>query len=153
MRSRIKTIALWLLLAGIIWCGVLATLIWHYGSQDHAAKSDCTIILGAAVQGAAPSPVFEERIRHGIDLYQAGLAPKLLFTGGVGEGQKLSESSVGRSIAAQQSVPVGDDFDRRPVSNHSTELVRGAVRDAESRSEVGNHRQRSSSHEEGDDEG
>jgi uncharacterized SAM-binding protein YcdF (DUF218 family) len=108
MRSRLKRIALWLLLAGFVWCAVLATLIWRYGSHDHATKSDCIIILGAAVQGTTPSPVFEERIRHGIDLYHAGLAPKLLFTGGVGEGQKFSESSVGRSIATQQAVPVGD---------------------------------------------
>ena len=86
----------------------MATLIWRYGSHDHAIKSDCIIILGAAVQGTTPSPVFEERIRHGIDLYGAGFAPKLLFTGGVGKGQKFSEGSVGRSIATQQSVPVVD---------------------------------------------
>lgn len=108
MRSRIKRIALWLLLAGFVWCAILATIIWRYGAHDHATKSDCIIILGAAVQGTTPSPVFEERIRHGIDLYRAGFAPKLLFTGGVGDGLKHSEGSVGRSVATQQAVPVGD---------------------------------------------
>lgn len=108
MRSRIKKIALWLLLAGTVWCAVLATLIWRYGSHDHATKSDCIIVLGAGVQGTTPSPVFEERIRHGIDLYHAGLASKLLFTGGIGEGQTHSEGSVGRSVATQQAVPAGD---------------------------------------------
>lgn len=108
MRSRLKKIALWLLLAGTIWCAVLATLIWRYGAHDHATKSDCIIVLGAAVQGTTPSPVYEERIRHGVDLYKAGFASKLLFTGGVGEGQKHSEGSVGRSVATQQAVPTGD---------------------------------------------
>jgi uncharacterized SAM-binding protein YcdF (DUF218 family) len=108
MRSRIKKIALWLLLAGTVWCTVLATLIWRYGSHDHATKSDCIIILGAAVQGTTPSPVFEERIRHAIHLYQAGFSPKLLFTGGIGEGQTHSEGSVGRSVATEQAVPTGD---------------------------------------------
>lgn len=105
---RIQRITLGLLLAGMVWCSILATVIWRYGARDHAAKSDCVIVLGAAVQGAEPSPVFEERIRHGIALYQAGFAPKLLFTGGIGEGRLLSESSVGRLIAIQQGVPASD---------------------------------------------
>lgn len=108
MPSLIKRIALWLVLAGSVWCAILATLIWRYGARDDATQSDCIIVLGAGVQGAAPSPVFEERIRHGIALYHAGFAPKLLFTGGFGEGQKHSESSVGRSIATQQGIPASD---------------------------------------------
>jgi len=105
MSNRIKRIALWLLRVGFLWCAIVATLIWRFGSLDHAVKSDCIIILGAAVSGTIPSPVFEERIRHGIHLYHLGFAPRLLFTGGVGEGQKHSEASVGRSVAIQHSVP------------------------------------------------
>lgn len=108
MLSRIKKVALWLLFTGIIWCSILAILIWRYGTHDHATQSDCIIVLGAAVQGTTPSPVFEERIRHGIDLYHAGYAPKLLFTGGIGEGQKHSESSIGRSVAIQHAIPAAD---------------------------------------------
>jgi uncharacterized SAM-binding protein YcdF (DUF218 family) len=108
MRGRIKRIAIWLLAAGLAWCTVLGTLIWRYGSHDHATKSDCIIVLGAAVQDAQPSPVFAERIRHGIGLYQAGCAPKLLFTGGIGEGRQHSESGVGRLVAIQKTVPAGD---------------------------------------------
>jgi uncharacterized SAM-binding protein YcdF (DUF218 family) len=76
MRSRIKRISLWALLAGLLWCVILGTLIWRYGTHDYATKSDCIIVLGAAVKGAAPSPVFEARIRHGANLYHAGFAPK-----------------------------------------------------------------------------
>lgn len=108
MRGRSKRILLWLLLAGFVWCLILATLIWRDGAHDNAINSDCIIVLGAGVQGAAPSPVFEERIRHGIELYHAGLAPKLVFTGGIGDGKKLSESSVGRSVARQQGISVRD---------------------------------------------
>jgi uncharacterized SAM-binding protein YcdF (DUF218 family) len=52
--------------------------------------------------------VFEERIRHGINLYHSGYAPKLLFTGGIGDGQMNSESRIGRSIAIQNGVPAAD---------------------------------------------
>ncbi|MES2922753.1 MAG: YdcF family protein [Verrucomicrobiota bacterium] len=108
MRRHIKTITLGLLLTGIIWCIILAALIWSYGTRDHAAKSDCIIVLGAAVHGTHPSPVFEERIRHGIALYRSGYAPTILFTGGIGEGGNHSESSIGRSVATRQGIPVSD---------------------------------------------
>jgi uncharacterized SAM-binding protein YcdF (DUF218 family) len=108
MRSSIKRIALWLLLAGFVWCATLAVLIWRYGAHDRATKADCIIVLGAAVQGTIPSPVFEERIRHGIKLYQAGFASKILFTGGVGEGQQHSEGSIGLRVATQQGIPASD---------------------------------------------
>jgi uncharacterized SAM-binding protein YcdF (DUF218 family) len=106
--SHFKRIVLGLLLAVFFWCMILGILIWRYGVSNHATKSDCIIVLGAAVQGTTPSPVFTERIRHGIALYHAGHAPKLLFTGGFGDEQTHSESSVGRLIATQQAVPEGD---------------------------------------------
>ncbi|HEX7262279.1 MAG TPA: YdcF family protein, partial [Luteolibacter sp.] len=33
---------------------------------------------------------------------------RLLFTGGIGDGQRYSESSVGRRVATQQAVPAND---------------------------------------------
>ncbi len=107
-RGRFRIFVCWSLLVCVVWCGILATLIWRFGARDDAASSDCILVLGAAVNGTTPSPVFAERISHGVDLYRAGLAPKLVFTGGVGEGQKHSESSVGRAIAMQRGVPSGD---------------------------------------------
>lgn len=108
MRRKTRRIAFWLLVAVLAWCVILGAIVWRYGTHDGATKSDCIIVLGAAVQGTTASPVFEERIRHGIKLYNAGHAPKLLFTGGIGDGQIHSESSIGRSIAIQQGVPATD---------------------------------------------
>jgi uncharacterized SAM-binding protein YcdF (DUF218 family) len=108
MRSRMKKIVIGILLAGFVWGAVLATMIWRFGLHDHAAESDCIIVLGAAVRGDQPSPVFEERLHHAIKLYHAGLAAKLLFTGGVGDGQELSEGEVARRFAVQHAVPSSD---------------------------------------------
>ncbi|TAE92488.1 MAG: YdcF family protein [Verrucomicrobia bacterium] len=105
MRKRLKKIAIWLLVASLGWCVILGAIVWRYGTHDRAAKSDCIIVLGAAVQGATASPVFEERIRHGLSLYDSGYAPKLLFTRGIGDGQTHSEASVGRSAAIQHRIP------------------------------------------------
>ncbi|WP_156383493.1 YdcF family protein [Pseudoxanthomonas sp. Root65] len=95
-----------LLLLALVWLvGVAAYIIW-VGQRDDAAPADAIIVLGAAAYDAKPSPVFEERIRHGIDLYKRGLAPTLIFTGGYGGvGARFSESQVARRYALRQGVP------------------------------------------------
>ena len=108
MRRWLKRFILGGIAGAVIWCAVLAFLIWDFGSRDHAVKSDCAIVLGAAVDGNAPSPVFEERIRHAITLYQAGFVRKLVLTGGTGAGQSHSEGSVARVYAIRHGVPAGD---------------------------------------------
>jgi uncharacterized SAM-binding protein YcdF (DUF218 family) len=85
--------------------GVTAWIVW-IGERDQAARADAIIVLGAAAYDAKPSPVFEERIRHGLDLYQKGYAPLLIFTGGYGgSGARFSESQVARRYALKQGVP------------------------------------------------
>lgn len=88
--------------------GVSAWIIW-VGDRDQAAPADVIIVLGAAAYDAKPSPVFEERIRHGLSLYRAGYAPKLIFTGGFGgTGARFSESQVARRYALRHGVPEKD---------------------------------------------
>lgn len=85
--------------------GVTAWIVW-VGERDQAAPADAIIVLGAAAYDAKPSPVFQERIRHGLDLYQAGYAPLLIFTGGYGgSSARFSESQVARRYALKQGVP------------------------------------------------
>jgi len=101
---------LWrLLVLLLLWLlGVAAWIIW-VGDRDQAAPADAIIVLGAAAYDAKPSPVFEERIRHGLDLYRQGYAPKLIFTGGFGgAGARFSESQVARRYALKQDIPARD---------------------------------------------
>ncbi len=104
MKRRIRKI---LLAAAVLvsgWCVFLGISIWNFGSHDHASRSDCIIVLGAAAYGAKPSPVFEQRIRHGIELFQKGKAPVIIFTGGRGDGASHSESEVGELFAIAEGV-------------------------------------------------
>lgn len=101
---------LWrLLVLALLWLlGVAVWIVW-VGERDQAAQADVVIVLGAAAYDARPSPVFEERIRHGLDLYRAGYAPKLIFTGGFGgSGARFSESQVARRYALRHDVPQQD---------------------------------------------
>ncbi len=99
-----------LLLLVLLWlCGV-ALYIVSVGARDDVAgntlRADAIIVLGAAAYDARPSPVFEERIRHGIDLYKKDRAPTLILTGGFGgNGARFSESQVARRYALRNGVP------------------------------------------------
>jgi len=89
-----------------LWLLALSSWIVYVGYHDQAAPSDAIIVLGAAAYDARPSPVFEERIRHAIYLYQSGYAPRLIFTGGFGGAKaRFAESQVARGYALRQGVP------------------------------------------------
>lgn len=109
MRGMLAMLGV-LVLVPLAWLAALGTAIWIYGATDQAVKSDCAIVLGAAAYGAKPSPVFEERIRHAIDLYRTGLVAKIIFTGGYGTGADHAESEVGAAYAAREGVPAADVF-------------------------------------------
>ncbi|WP_345776253.1 YdcF family protein [Luteimonas salinisoli] len=89
-----------------LWLAGVATFIVWSGERDQAGAADAIIVLGAAAYDARPSPVFEQRILHGVHLYQRGLADTLIFTGGYGgSGARFAESQVARSYAQREGVP------------------------------------------------
>ena len=82
-----------------------AISIYSYSKTNHTQKADVAIVLGTAVWGDEPSPVFRERIRHGIWLHQNNQVDYLIFTGGKGEGQKYSEAEVAKKYAMENGIP------------------------------------------------
>ena len=102
--GALRVIAKLLALTAVWLCGVAAWIV-YVGERDQAQPADAIIVLGAAAYDARPSPVFTERIRHGIGLYDAGFARTLVFTGGYGYGARYSESQVARRYALKHGVP------------------------------------------------
>jgi uncharacterized SAM-binding protein YcdF (DUF218 family) len=94
-----------LLLLCALWLLGVAAWIVYVGDRDQAAPADAILVLGAAAYDARPSPVFQERIRHALDLYRRGYADTLVFTGGYGYGARFSESQVARRYALREGVP------------------------------------------------
>lgn len=105
MSPRFKaTLSASLVITGA-WLAFVAHSIWQYGKTDQAKASDCIIVLGTAIEGDRPSLVFEQRLRHGVHLYQQNLAKRIIFTGGFGQQQTHSESQVAANYALQQGIP------------------------------------------------
>src|SRR6266542_3686337 len=68
---------------GVIFLGVFtAWRIASQGDRDERRPADAIVVLGAAQFNGTPSPVFEARLDHAIALYNEGLAPYLVVTGG-----------------------------------------------------------------------
>lgn len=105
-----KIAKIFLLIAAILIVvfGVLASRIYSFGNTRSEASADAAIVLGAAVWSSGVSPVFRERINHGIDLYRNGKVRKLIFTGGQGNPGEPTESSAARDYALQSGVPAQD---------------------------------------------
>lgn len=116
-KRRIFKVLLCLATALFIWFVITGVMIWSFGGKDFAEKSDCIIVLGAATYGEKPSPVFEERIKHGIELLKQGEAARIIFTGGYGEGASHAESEVGALYAVSKSVILTETRSRTTNQN------------------------------------
>ena len=88
--------------------GLLASRIYSFSNASSDESADAAVVLGAAVWTAQVSPVFRERINHGIDLYRNGKVRKIIFTGGQGNPGEPTESSAARQYALQRGIPAAD---------------------------------------------
>jgi uncharacterized SAM-binding protein YcdF (DUF218 family) len=85
--------------------GWMTYRIWDIGNRDERRPVDAIVILGAAQYNGRPSEIFRSRIEHAIQLYDDGLAPYLVVTGGKAEGDRTTEAATARAIALQGGVP------------------------------------------------
>lgn len=86
-----------------------AVSIYLYGNNiNNNIKADAAIVLGAAVWGQEPSPVFRERINHAVNLYRNGNVSTIIFTGGVGDSNEPPEAIAGKVYALAKQVKAAD---------------------------------------------
>jgi uncharacterized SAM-binding protein YcdF (DUF218 family) len=97
-----------------------ATFVQVYRSSRHdgAVEADAIIVLGAAQYDGRPSPVLQDRLDHALELYEAGLAPTIVLTGGRQEGDRFTEATAGYNYLRDQGVP--DDALLKEVDGTST---------------------------------
>jgi len=97
------------LVSGLLLAIVYLTLdIYLYSTNTADVPAGAAVVLGAAVWSDRPSPVFRERINHAVQLYNEGRVQKLIFTGGLAQGDQLAESEAAREYALTLGVPDQD---------------------------------------------
>src|SRR5882672_10059483 len=103
-RRALGGIVLVIVLIALVWAAVVVTVAVH-AAHDEATGADAIVVLGAAQYNGRPSPVFRARLDHAATLYQRGLAPTVLVTGGVGVRDTLNEADVGRDYLMRLGIP------------------------------------------------
>ena len=99
----------------IFWLAVLAAAFVYVAVNyraiskqsyiDEARAADVIVVLGAAEYAGKPSPVFKARLDHALSLYNKGLAPLMIVTGGHGGDAVHTEGTVGRDYLRANGVP------------------------------------------------
>jgi vancomycin permeability regulator SanA len=75
-----------------------------FGTTDYRRPADIAVIFGARVYATGqPSPLLADRIRTGVELYQSGLVPLLVMSGGDGS-DGFNEARVMRDVAVAAGV-------------------------------------------------
>ena len=65
---------------------------------------DCIIILGAAIWGDKPSPMLEDRLLEGINLYKNNVSNKIIMSGDHGR-KEYDEVNIMKKYAIEKGVP------------------------------------------------
>ena len=104
-KKTFRLISLFLVLSILLYLIFTAISIVSYGKTDGKANSDVAIVLGAGTSNGEVSPVYRERINHGIWLYENDYVDYLILTGGIGEGNNASDAYIAKQYALSKSVP------------------------------------------------
>jgi uncharacterized SAM-binding protein YcdF (DUF218 family) len=106
MKTARRLAARLLLSSLFVWPLALA-LVDAYGLPDHAQPAQAIVILGSRVlANGQPGPALARRTQHAVALYQQGLAPLVVCTGGLG-GNRPTEAEAACGLAAALGVPRG----------------------------------------------
>lgn len=92
--------------------------VWQASRADGRAAADAIVVLGAAQYNGRPSPVLSRRLDHALELYEQGLAPLVVVTGGRQEGDRFTEAQAGYNYLRARGVP--DEAIRLEVQGVST---------------------------------
>jgi uncharacterized SAM-binding protein YcdF (DUF218 family) len=110
-------------IASFIVAGVIFPIaqIALFGLTDYRRRADLIVVFGAhAFANGVPSRALADRIDTGVELYRAGLAPRLLFSGGPGDGA-VHETEAMRRYAVRRGVPDSAiAVDRDGINTEST---------------------------------
>jgi uncharacterized SAM-binding protein YcdF (DUF218 family) len=93
---------------GALVLGGTAFSVWQVARIDDRRPVDAVVVLGAAQYDGEPSSIFASRLRHAEALYEQGVAPRIVTTGGGRAGDVYTEAEAGRRYLIDRGVPADD---------------------------------------------
>ena len=104
IKTKYKVLIL-LILFLVIYIGKNVFDICAFSAEDQKCRADVAVILGAATYNGEVSPVYRERINHGITLYEEGYVDRLIVTGGTADQGEESDASAAKKYLLSQGIP------------------------------------------------
>ncbi len=108
-ERRRSHLPLWLLgltvTAIAVALGFISRAIIHESGLQELHRADAIVVFGAAEYSGRPSPVLRARLDHAFELYERGLAPVIITTGGAGGDPSYNEGQVGHDYLMHRGVP------------------------------------------------
>lgn len=96
-------------LALVIWLAVVAAMvagIYTTGEESNAEPADAIIVLGSGLRrDGRPGDALRRRSIWAAQLYNEGMAPAVICTGGIGDGKTRSEADACREVLESRGVP------------------------------------------------
>jgi uncharacterized SAM-binding protein YcdF (DUF218 family) len=116
-----------LLVALTVFLAFISFQIVHEGSLEQVHPADAIVVFGAAEYAGHPSPVLRARLDHAFDLYEKGIAPIVITTGGAASDPSFSEGGVGRDYLIHRGIPERNLIGETQGSDSAQSAVRVAV--------------------------
>lgn len=116
-RRLLVAVAVLVVLA-VVWYLVCLFEVWRAARTDQARPVDAILVLGAAQYDGRPSPVLRARLDHAVSLWERGLAPYLVVTGGKLPGDRVTEARASADYLIGKGVP--DEAILREVQGRTT---------------------------------
>jgi uncharacterized SAM-binding protein YcdF (DUF218 family) len=91
--------------AGVAWVVAICAGIVGAASRQEIHAADAIVVFGAAEYSGRPSPVYRARLDHAFELFQQGVAPVVITTGGAAADPSFSEGGVGHDYLMHRGVP------------------------------------------------
>lgn len=80
----------------------------HTGRQHDSGPTDAIVVMGAAQYDGRPSPQLAARLEHVVTLYEDGVAPLVVVTGGNRPGDRFTEAEASARYLADRGIPADD---------------------------------------------
>ena len=105
MSHNLVKLTLATIIGGVFLIAWTGFRIWDVGQRDDQRPADAIVVLGAAQYNGRLSAILKARLDHAIELYDGGLAPYLVVSGGKAAGDITTEAASARAYALQHGVP------------------------------------------------
>ncbi len=83
--------------------------VWWVGRSDQARSVDAIVVLGVAQYDGRPSPQLQARLDHVLALWQEGLAPLVITTGGNQPGDRFTEAETSANYLIEGLIDSSPD--------------------------------------------